>query len=291
LLPVSLSIGVFQISVLILLYVRVIQLTGFFIFNDLCRTANLTNDLQTLLLSSLFENCKMIISIKEFIKGAQEAEGITVIIDVFRAFSTACYAYDSGIKRLIAVATPAEAVALREKLKGETIIAGEREEKKPEGFDMGNSPTEMLTGILQGKTMIHCTTAGTNGIMGARGATEILGAGLVNAGAVALYISMLNPEKVTLVAMGYRATESAGEDLLCARYIKELLLGNEVDIKDEINALRTGAGSRFFNPANLSFSPPTDFFLCTDLNRFNFVLKAVITTPGYAEMLRIDMNH
>jgi 2-phosphosulfolactate phosphatase len=102
---------------------------------------------------------------------------------------------------------------------------------------------------------------------------------------------MLNPEKVTLVAMGYRATESAGEDLLCARYISELLHGNEVDITDEINELRTGAGSRFFNPANLAFSPPTDFFLCTDLNRFSFVLKAVITTPGYAEMLRIDMNH
>jgi 2-phosphosulfolactate phosphatase len=268
-----------------------IHLTGFFIFNDLYRTANLTNDLQTLLLSSHFENSKMIISTKEFIRGAQEAEGITVIIDVFRAFSTACYAFDSGIKRLIDVATPAEAFALREKLKGETIIAGEREEKKPDGFDMGNSPTEMLTGILQGKTMIHCTTAGTNGILSARGATEIIGAGLVNAGAVASYISTLNPEKVTLVAMGYRATESAGEDLLCARYISELLRGNEVDITDEINALRTGPGSRFFNPANLAFSPPTDFFLCTDLNRFNFVLKAVITTPGYAEMLRIDMNH
>ena len=110
---------------------------------------------------------------------------------------------------------------------------------------MGNSPTEMLTGILHGKTMIHCTTAGTNGILNAKGATEILGAGLVNAGAVASYISMLKPEKVTLVAMGYRADEPAGEDLLCARYISELLRGNEVDITDEINALRTGPGSRF----------------------------------------------
>jgi 2-phosphosulfolactate phosphatase len=268
-----------------------IHLTGFFIFNDLYRSANLTNDLQTLLLSSHFENHKMIISIKEFIEGAHEAEGVTVIIDVFRAFSTACYAYDNGIKRLIDVATPAEAFALREKLKGETIIAGEREEMKPDGFDMGNSPTEMLTGDLHGKTMIHCTTAGTNGILRAARATEILGAGLVNAGAVASYISMLNPAKVTLVAMGYRATESAEEDLLCARYISELLRGNEVDITNEINSLRIGSGSRFFNPANLSFSPPTDFFLCTDLNRFNFVLKAVITTPGYAEMIRIDMNH
>ncbi|MCU0377627.1 MAG: 2-phosphosulfolactate phosphatase, partial [Bacteroidales bacterium] len=119
----------------------------------------------------------------------------------------------------------------------------------------------------------------------------ILGAGLVNAAAVASYISNVNPEKVTLVAMGYRAVESAAEDLLCARYIHDLLQGRETDLTNEINALRHGSGSRFFNPANLSFSPPTDFFLCTDLNRFNFVLKAVITSAGYAEILRIDMSN
>lgn len=216
---------------------------------------------------------------------------MTVIIDVFRAFSTACYAFDNGINRLLDVATPEEAFALRDKLKAEVIIAGEQDEKKPAGFDYGNSPTEMLTGSLAGKTMIHCTTAGTRGIISASGATEILGAGLVNAGAVASYISMIRPEKVTLVAMGYRATETAEEDMLCARYIKDLLQGRETDISKETEALRKGAGSRFFNPANLDFSPPTDFFLCTDLNRFNFVLRAVITAGGYAEILRISMDH
>ncbi len=233
----------------------------------------------------------MDIAIKEFIRGAQEAQGVTVIIDVFRAFSTACYAFDNGIKRLLDVDTPEGAFALKDKLKADTIIAGEQDEKKPAGFDLGNSPTEMLTGQISGKTMIHCTTAGTNGIMQASGASEILGAGLVNAGAVASYIKILNPEKVTLVAMGYRGIEPAAEDLLCARYIRELLMGHEPDISAEIAALREGSGSRFFRPENISFSPPTDFFLCTALNRFNFALKAVITASGYAEIIRVDMNH
>lgn len=232
----------------------------------------------------------MDIIIKEFIKGAQEAQGVTVIVDVFRAFSTACYAFDNGIKRLIDVATPAEAFALKDKLKADAIIAGEQDEKKPEGFDLGNSPTEMMTGHIEGKTMIHCTTAGTRGIMNAVGASEILGAGLVNAGAVAAYISMLNPDRVTLVAMGYRGRESAEEDLLCARYISELLRGREPDISAETAALRTGSGSRFFRPDNLCFSPPTDFFLCTELNRFSFALRAVRTASGYAEIIRVDMN-
>ena len=115
----------------------------------------------------------MEIVIKEFIKGAQEAQGITVIIDVFRAFSTACYAFDNGIKRLINVASPEEAFALKDKLKAEAFIAGEQNEMKPPGFDFGNSPTEMLTGELKGKTMIQCTTAGTNGVVNAAGAREI----------------------------------------------------------------------------------------------------------------------
>ncbi len=233
----------------------------------------------------------MDITIREFIKGAQEAQGVTVIIDVFRAFSTACYAFDNGIRRLIDVSSPAEAFALRDKLNADLFIAGEQDERKPEGFDLGNSPTEMMTGNIAGKTMIHCTTAGTNGILNATAASEILAAGLVNAGAVASYISMLNPEKVTLVAMGYRAVEPAKEDLLCASYIRDLLRGVERDISAETEALRTGSGSRFFHPENLSFSPPTDFFLCTDLNRFNFALRAVITASGYAEIIRVDMNH
>lgn len=233
----------------------------------------------------------MEITIKEFVKGAQEAQGVTVIIDVFRAFSTACYAFDNGIRRIVDVATPDEAFTLRNKLGANAIIAGEQNEMKPVGFDFGNSPTEMITARLEGKTMIHCTTAGTNGIVNASGATWVLGASLVNAGAVASFISMINPEKVTLVAMGYRAVESAPEDLLCARYIRDLLMGLERDISSDIEALREGSGKRFFDPANINFSPPTDFFLCTDLNRFNFVLRAVMTTPGQAELLRIDINH
>jgi 2-phosphosulfolactate phosphatase len=233
----------------------------------------------------------MEISIKEFIQGAREAEGLTVIVDVFRAFSTACYAYDRGIKRIIDVAVPAEAFALRNKLKADTIIVGEQDEKKPDGFDLGNSPTEMMTGNISGKTMIHCTTAGTNGIISATGATEIIGAGLVNARATASYIKRVDPEKVTLVAMGYRATETAEEDLICARYIDGLLNGTEIDISGEIETLRKGSGNRFFMPGNLSFSPPSDFFLCTDLNRFNFVLRAVLTASGYAEIIKIDINY
>ncbi len=45
----------------------------------------------------------MKIKILQLLDGAKEATGLTVIIDVFRAFSTACYAYDNGAKKIIPV--------------------------------------------------------------------------------------------------------------------------------------------------------------------------------------------
>jgi len=232
----------------------------------------------------------MEISIKEFLQGAKDAEGLTVIIDVFRAFSVACYAFDRGAGRIIDVSEPEEAFSLRKKLIKETILVGERDERKIEGFDAGNSPTEILLADITDKTMIHTTTAGTNGILNAVNATEILGAGLVNAGAVANYIKRSSAKKVTLVAMGYRACTRADEDILCARFIRDLVNDKNPDIRKEVMELMNGSGARFFNPANVQHSPPTDFFLCSDVNRFNFVLRAERNQSGFAELFRVDMD-
>lgn len=46
----------------------------------------------------------MKVEILEFVEGARKAKGVAVIIDVFRAFSVGCYAFDAGAVRLIATA-------------------------------------------------------------------------------------------------------------------------------------------------------------------------------------------
>ncbi|MBK7132526.1 MAG: 2-phosphosulfolactate phosphatase [Bacteroidales bacterium] len=230
----------------------------------------------------------MEIKILEFVKGASEAKGVTVIIDVFRAFSVECYAFDSGAARIIATATPEEAFELKKKYSN-SVLVGERNERMIEGFDLGNSPTEILKADLTGKTVIHTTTAGTQGLVNAKNADLVLAAGLVNAGAVADYIKLLNPEYVTLVAMGYRATISAAEDLLCADLIKaKLENGPEFEIS-KISDLKNSSGKRFFDPLNLDFSPPTDFFLCTMADRFNFVLKGTVRTDGNVDIMQVEI--
>lgn len=230
----------------------------------------------------------MKVEIVEFVEGARNAKGVAVIIDVFRAFSVACYAIDAGAVRIIATAEVSEAFRLKNIYKN-SVLVGERDERKVEGFDFGNSPTEILKADLSGKTVIQTTTAGTQGLINATDADAILTGSLVNAGAIIKYIKTINPEHVTLVAMGYRAMNSADEDRLCAEMISEELNNKKFTPGTRITDLQYGSGSRFFIPENLDFSPPTDFFLCTMVNRFDFVLKATRRFDGNIDLMKIDL--
>ena len=168
----------------------------------------------------------MKIEILEFEEGARNAKGVTVIIDVFRAFSVECYAYNAGAEKVIATAEPELAFGLKDRFNF-SVLAGERNERKIEGFDFGNSPSEIIKADLKGKTVIHTTTAGTRGLISAVNAEIVLTGSLVNTKAVVRYIKSVNPSHVSLVAMGYRAVISAEEDLLCAEIIASGLMGDE----------------------------------------------------------------
>lgn len=230
----------------------------------------------------------MKVEILEFVEGARNAKGVAVIIDVFRAFSVACYAIDSGAVRIIATAEVSEALKLKAAYKN-CVLVGERDEKKIPGFDFGNSPTEIIKADLSGKTVIQTTTAGTQGLINAIHADTVLTGSLVNAGAIVKYIKSINPSHVSLVAMGYRATNSAEEDLMCAEMIAMELKNEKFNPQTRIADLQDSSGKRFFNPVNIDFSPPTDFFLCTMVNRFDFVLKAARRFDGNIDLMKIDL--
>lgn len=230
----------------------------------------------------------MLIEIHEFIEGARKARGVTVIIDVFRAFSVACYASDAGAARIIATGNTDSAFKMKD-LYRNSFLAGERDEKKIPGFDIGNSPTEILQNNIAGKTLIHTTTAGTAGLVNAVNAEILITGSIVNASAVAAYIRKLDPHHVSLVAMGYRGTVSAEEDLLCARMIRDGIRGEMSSREQELRNLKFSSGRRFFRPENLDFSPPTDFFLCTMADRFGFILRAEPSGEGNIELFRTDI--
>ncbi len=214
----------------------------------------------------------MNIEILQLLEGARKAQGLTVIIDVFRAFSTACYAFAGGIERIYPVGDLEKAYQLKLQNPG-FILVGERDEQKPEGFDFGNSPSQIKTADLTGKTMVHTTSSGTQGIANASGADEILTGSFVNAKAIVEYIRKQNPEKVSLVCMGYSCRYPTDEDTLLAVYLKNELEGRSNDFPEMVEKIRKGDGARFFAPEKQEWAPAADFDLCLSLNRFNFVLR------------------
>ncbi len=214
----------------------------------------------------------MEIEILELIEGAKKARGLTVIIDVFRAFSLECYLFARGCKEIYPVGDAAEAFAMKDRMPGSLLI-GERGGKKMEGADFGNSPFQCEAGDVKNKTIIHTTSAGTQGIVNASGATEILTGSLVNARAIAEYIRRKDPEHVSLVAMGLAGKSRTPEDILCAEYIRSLLTGNFFDVQARADALKTRGAEEFFVPETQEIFPREDFYMCTQCDRFPFVIR------------------
>lgn len=98
---------------------------------------------------------------------------------------------------------------------------------------------------------------------------------LVNLDAVVKYIKKRKPKVVSLVSMGKGGNKPAQKDELCARWIEKKLKSRDIEAySSRIEELKDGDGKRFFKEENQSWSPKEDFFLCTDLNRFNFVIRA-----------------
>ena len=65
----------------------------------------------------------------------------------------------------------------------------------------------------------------------------------------------------------------AAEDELCAEYIKSLVEGYDLDLCEGIEMLRHTSGAKFFDPAQEAVFPRGDFAMCTDVDRFDFVIK------------------
>ena len=129
----------------------------------------------------------MNIRILHMVEGAKQATGLTVIIDVFRAFTVETYLMRNNAQRIIPVGDVQIALDYK-KDHPDALLCGERKGIIIEGFDFGNCPTDLEHVDLTGKTVVHTTSAGTQGIANAANADEIISGSLVNASAVAEYI-------------------------------------------------------------------------------------------------------
>lgn len=232
----------------------------------------------------------MEVKILQQLNGIEEVKGTAVIIDVFRAFTVESYLINNGISNLYAVGD-ADLAYKYKKEHPEALLIGERHGKIMDGFDYGNSPSAIAQVSFDGKTAVHTTSAGTQGIAGAVNAEEILVCSLVNAMATAEYILKSGANDISLVCMGLEAKEPTEEDTLCARYIKSLLEGGyeKIDWNKEIAILKETSGAKFFDPSLQDIFPTEDFERSVEIDKFDFAIKATKIHDGMFKMSKEDL--
>lgn len=221
----------------------------------------------------------MEIKIVHGIQGAKQAQGIAVIIDVFRAFSLECYMHASKPKHVFCVGDIETCFAYRKKYPS-AILFGERNGIQIEGFDYSNSPWQIQHVDLHDKIVVHTTSAGVQGLTMAKQADCVLAGSLCNAKATANWILKQNSSMVTLVAMGWNGLQQTPEDILCANYIKALLEHQPYPtLYQEIEELKYTEGKKFFDETKPQF-PQQDFALCTQVDYFNGVNQIIYHADG-----------
>ncbi|HKI93369.1 MAG TPA: 2-phosphosulfolactate phosphatase, partial [Gaiellaceae bacterium] len=142
-----------------------------------------------------------------FTPGEQTPAPIGIVVDVLRATSTMTQALAAGYRRVLCCSEVDDARALAES-HGPAKLAGERDLTRIDGFDFGNSPSE-VAGDPAAPTLVLTTTNGTRLLVSAAQRFERVYVG-----------SLLNLEAVAAVAA------ESGEDVavLCAGVLGELAL-------------------------------------------------------------------
>lgn len=160
-----------------------------------------------------------------------------VVIDVLRSSSTIITALSNGAREVV----PVGSVEFGMKVSGgmfggQTLLGGERNTKKIEGFSLGNSPLEYTNEIVNGKSIVLYTTNGTKAIVKSKYADNIFIASYNNLSAIVNYLLKLNND-FEILCSGKNNVFSL-EDTVCAgKLVSEIMkLKEDVELSDAAKA-------------------------------------------------------
>ena len=217
----------------------------------------------------------MEIRLGSLVRDAREAAGTVIVIDVFRAFTTAAIAFHNGATDITLVAEAADALALHRSGVGD-VLMGEVDGKRPEGFDYGNSPYEISGVDLTGKSLVQSTRAGTVGVAAAfdsPDASAIYLGSFAVADATVRAVLADQPELVTILAMGDQGAVRSDEDEQCAIYLRNLLEGRQPDPAAVRSLILTGgATQKFFDDTQPQYHPQ-DVELALQFSQYPFAMR------------------
>jgi len=153
-----------------------------------------------------------------------------VIIDVLRATTVMVTALNNGAISVQTVAKIDEAFKIA-KTNPNVLLAGERNAIKIKGFQLGNSPLEMMHEIIKNQDLIMCTSNGTQAVAVASQAKSIRAAAFVNMQAVADEMLVLNQDFV-IICSGTNGIFSLDDGLAAGMLINRIKTKTEVQSND-----------------------------------------------------------
>lgn len=209
-----------------------------------------------------------------------ELTGAVVVIDVLRSFTTAAMALAQGAREVLAVESPAAALALRAQEPGALAVGALGGGAPAPGFDLGNSPSRLATLGLAGRRVIQCTAGGTRGLFDSPRAHPLLAGSLVCAAATAAWLRQRGERRVTLVNTGRWTDRDGDEDDACADLIEALLRGEDPPRAPFAERVRRSDFGRRFVAGGDPNLPPEDLDCCAAADAFDFALPVLRTPQG-----------
>ena len=237
---------------------------------------------------------------RSLLSGAADARGTVVVIDVLRAFSCSALMFHFGARDLALVRTPQDALAFRDR-DPDYLVAGEVKGVKVDGFDLGNSPADIVSKgerFFSRRRVAVRSSAGTQGVLAAVAtADEVILGSYMTAAAIARHIRARHETgvaraHVTIVAMGFEGIRASVEDERCGDYIEHLLLDGDARRRpyDHVEALAAclsdpeiAASLRGEHP----YRPQEDIVLALQRDLFDFVMVGRLE-GGYVRVTRVS---
>ncbi len=145
---------------------------------------------------------------------------IVVVIDVLRATSAMCVAFERGLDSIIPVSSVEEA---RDYIgKPGYLAAAERNGEVVEGFQIGNSPIAFSKMDLTGQTVVMTTTNGTRAIEAAKDAKQLVVGSYLNMSALTDYL-YAQQSNVLLLCSGWRGKVNLEDTSFAGAVVDRLL--------------------------------------------------------------------
>ena len=218
--------------------------------------------------------------------GVMGTDGLVVVVDVIRAFSTAAYAFGAGASRIYLVASVDEALAFKRAHTG-SVAMGEEHGLRPEGFDLPNSPVMAAAFDMDGRTVVQRTSAGTQGVVAASSATRLWCASLVCASATATAVNAAELGAPTYVITGWlvdRPDRPGADDRLTAEYIESIRLDAPTDRSEVAERFASSDEATLTLALGSDHCHPDDIKLAVDVDKFSFAMEVTRDEFG----LRLD---